>query len=226
MVTYSGWLKDQGKRQDAVGWFSRYWFGLEGRPRLSAVSSITEHLEARGLFQSVEHLTEAHDAAMKEYRQVRAGIVQAVQEQLPGPEHEVQEGAYGIPQAKAGEHAEEAEVASGTIQASELMPGVVSPTDVAGVVARATAAGVEAGERAEQRAEQALTDLSAGYTSSVLLAILKDLELVKLALGIARDADGAVVRFPAAVGVTEDGEDYPWGDWYADAVDGWDDRRD
>ncbi len=224
MVTYSGWLKDQGKRQDAVGWFSRYWFGLEGRPRLSAVSSITEHLEARGLFQSVEHLTEAHDAAMKEYRQVRAGIVQAVQEQLPGPEHEVQEGAYGIPQAEAGEHAEEAEVASGTIQASELMPGVVSPTDVAGTVQRATAAGVEAG-----KAHQALTELTAGDAGSaqaILIAILKDLELIKLALGIARDADGAVVRFPAAVGVTEDGEDYPWGDWYADAVDGWDDRRD
>ena len=193
MVTYSGWLKEQKARTDAVGWFAKYWFSLEGRPKLSAVSSITEHLESRGLFQSVEHLTEAHDAAMKEYRRMRDGVVRSVQEQLP------------VGNSDTGDPA-------GEVRDDPLTPGQV--------VDRATAAGMAAA-----RAHQTLADLTAGdvgNAQAILLAILKDLELIKLALGIARDEDGAVVRFPPAVAVAEAEEDCPWQQWYAEAVGGQD----
>jgi hypothetical protein len=190
--TYSGWLKEQKGRTDAVGWFAKYWFSLEGRPKLSAVSSITEHLESRGLFQSVEHLTEAHDAAMHEYREVRAGVMRPVadnpgqQDTLPGMETDQppKEGAFGIPQQSPGE-----------------------------IIAAATAAGVEAGKRHSYP----LVDLTAGdigNSEAILIAILKDLELVKLALGIARDEDGAVVRFPPAVTPFEHA-DFDWPVLYA-----------
>jgi hypothetical protein len=189
MPTYSGWLKEQKARTDAVGWFAKYWFSLEGRPKLSAVSSITEHLEQRGLFASVEHLTEAHDAAMKEYREVRAGVMRPVadntgqQDTLPGME----------------------------VRDDPLTPGEI--------VDRATQAGVAAAKSHSYP----LVDLTTGDVGSgqaILMAILKDLELIKLALGIARDEEGAVVRFPPAVTPFEAEEDFPWQQWYVEAVGG------
>ena len=191
MTTYSGWLKEQKARTDAVGWFAKYWFALEGRPKLSAVSSITEHLESRGLFSSVEHLTEAHDAAMREYRQMRDGVARPV----PSADNPGQQD---------------------TLPGMEARDDPLTPGEI---VERATAAGVEAGKKHSYP----LVDLTTGDVGSgqaILMAILKDLELVKLALGIARDEDGAVVRFPPAVTPFEDPDTWPWQRIYMEAVGG------
>jgi hypothetical protein len=153
----------------------------------------------------VEHLTEAHDAAMKEYRQHRDGVVRAVQEQMPGTE-EVSRGLFqAVQSAQDGmKAAGEATVTSGTIQADELTPFTsLTPGQIVG--------------QAAAQAHKTLTDLTAGdvgNAQAILLAILRDLELIKLALGIARDEDGAVVRFPPAVAPFEAEEDFPWQQWY------------
>ena len=69
MATYMQWLNGQVKRDDSVGWFSRYWRDLPDKPRLSSPDSIRKHLEQRELFASQEGLAAAYEATLSEYRQ-------------------------------------------------------------------------------------------------------------------------------------------------------------
>lgn len=79
MATFTQWLKEQeGREGDPVGWFAQFWRDLEGKPRLSAVHSVTKHLEDRNLFQLTPGLTEAHDAALAEYRHQREAVMRPV----------------------------------------------------------------------------------------------------------------------------------------------------
>jgi hypothetical protein len=77
--TYVAWLKEQETReQDPVGWFAQFWRDLPDKPRLHAPHSITKHLEERDLFRLTPGLTEAHDAALAEYRKHRERTVRSV----------------------------------------------------------------------------------------------------------------------------------------------------
>jgi hypothetical protein len=197
MATFFNWLTDQKDRQDATGYFARYWIELKPKPRLSSPSSILSHLEDReeGGFrdQAIEwkegtctglQIREAFDLTLAEYRKVRAQTVEA------------------------------AAAADGVVQQPQLPytdEGGQSPGEI---VERATAAAVTAG----QAHLMPLIDITAGDAGSsqaLLIAIARDLELIKLALGIARDEDGAVVRFPPAAGMPS--EPMHWAAWWDQA---------
>ena len=94
MTTFAGWLAEQRKREDAVGWFARYWRDLPETPRLSSPASIASHLEDRttkpGQDKAGERLPfgftdpdggnyvrDAYDQTLHQYREVRAQIVQS-----------------------------------------------------------------------------------------------------------------------------------------------------
>lgn len=226
MVSFVGWMKDQEKReQDPVGWFAQFWRDRE-HPRLSSPASIAKWLEDQGLFQSTPGLTEAYDATLAEWRKLRAQVVHdtAAQAGVQLPEHSPQ-----------------------FVQEQLPMPG---PAEA---VARATAAGVAAGaaHRAGSpggkilAASGNLSFQAGGNTEALLIHIARSVELIQLALGIARDEDGGIVRFPPAVEVrhpdagqarvlTTDGPPEPidgaeWAAWYEQAAvfatargEGWD----
>jgi hypothetical protein len=107
MATFTQWLKDQHKREDAVGWFSRYWDELPDHGRLSSPASIASHLEERpegGFTDPAQpHLRDAYDQTLREYRRERASIAQAVVDGAPQPE------LPGMPQQAAGEPQETVE---------------------------------------------------------------------------------------------------------------------
>lgn len=129
MTTFAGWLNDQRKREDAVGWFARYWRDLPETPRLSAPSSFASHLEDRESHPGQDkagnrlpygfrdpdggsYVRDAYDATLAEYRNVRAQIVQSVAgvpddapEQPAGPENRSQDvpGPAGQAVARATE---------------------------------------------------------------------------------------------------------------------------
>ena len=141
MTTFAGWLADQRKRDDAVGWFARYWRDLPETPRLSSPASIGSHLEDRttkpGQNKAGERLPfgftdpdggnyvrDAYDATLHEYRQVRAEIAQsaAAADGVPGAEA----GAEPQPASLAGQAVERAtQAAQAAVQRHAAMsPGV------------------------------------------------------------------------------------------------------
>jgi hypothetical protein len=196
MGTFVQWLSDQKDRQDATGWFARYWKELTPKPRLSSPASILSHLEDReeGGFRSEQiefkdgtctglQLREAFDLTLKEYREVRAQTVEAAA------------AADGVQQP----------------QLPYTDEGGQSPGEI---VERATQLAVSAGQ-AHMMPLIDITAGDAGNSQAILIAILKDLELIKLALGIARDEDGAVVRFPPAAGLPP--MDLDWAGWWGQA---------
>lgn len=211
MATFASWLTDQGPRTDAIGWFSRYWKELSPKPRLSSPSSIGSHLEDReqGGFraEAIEwkegtctggQVREAYDLVLKEYRHVRDQVVQAARAA----------DAVEQPQLPG---MEEASVTSGTIQASEMSPGEI--------VSRAAQAGREAAARHQVTS----ANVNPANTEAMLIHIARGVELIQLALGIARDEDGAILRFPPAVEVTyppADGarvltsDQFDWAGWW------------
>lgn len=150
MATFAQWLAEQKDRQDAVGWFSRYWKNLDGKPRLSSPSSIASHLEDRqapGGFRDPaiqtpdgtvtgDQLRQAYDETLKEYRAVRAQIVQAA----------AAESGVPVPQGGA-EPVSGAGAASGPPEPAQAVSGPAGEA-----VQRASAAGVSAAERARQAA--------------------------------------------------------------------------
>ena len=210
MATFVTWLKDQEKREgDPVGWFARFWRDLEGKPRLSAVASVTKHLEDRHLFEQVHGLTEAHDATLVEYRAHRAGTVRAVAQdagvQLPLPEH--QPGAEEPPRGLAGQAvdrataaAQEAAQARGFITADQMQQGVISPAPSVTITGGSPTA----------------ADLAS--LQMLLGAALRKLERIERAMGLATDEDDGAL--PAEL---------PWSAWYEQAAvfatargEGWD----
>jgi hypothetical protein len=146
MVSFVAWMHDQEKREgDPVGWFACYWRDLENKPRLSSPASIAKHLEDRGLFQSVNGLTEAYDRTLAEFRAVRAGSpLQPVPDQLPGvqdqlPLPDAQEPAQG-PAGLAVTHAAEAGLAAAQAHAEPQQARVMTRGELAaGAMAEKTA---------------------------------------------------------------------------------------
>jgi hypothetical protein len=117
MATFAQWLADQKDRQDAVGWFSRYWADLSPKPRLSSPSSIGTHLEDRdqGGFRAEligwpddetrftgTQLREAYDQVLHEYRQVRAQVVAAAQGIRAAPAGDGQQALPGMEAVPGG----------------------------------------------------------------------------------------------------------------------------
>lgn len=173
MTTFTQWLEDQRKREDAVGWFARYWKDLDGRPRLSSPSSIAQHLEDReapggfrdpaitlsdGSTCTGNQLRQAYDMTLKEYRDVRAQIVQAA---VPGAQGQ-----------------------------QDPLPGMETPQEpaqgLAGqAVARAAAAGLAAAQAAQDRAIAGQVLAEAGNVPLMLQLILAKLERIEEALGLA-----------------------------------------
>lgn len=192
MATFASWLKDQQPRQDAIGWFARYWDALTPKPRLSSPSSIGSHLEDRetGGFRdpAIEwkegtatggNVRDAYDAVLGEYRRHRAQTVAAAQ------------AADGIEQPVLPGMADE-----------EIPAAPLSPAEVVG---RATAAAVEAG-----RAHNVPSgNVNPANIEAMLIHIARGVELIQLALGIARDEEGQIVRFPPAAGMPNEVLDWP-----------------
>jgi hypothetical protein len=74
MTTFVQWLHAQEHRTDPVGWFSKTWMGIEGKPRLSSPARIGTWLEENGYFSedAGAQLRDAYDATLAEYRKIRA----------------------------------------------------------------------------------------------------------------------------------------------------------
>ena len=180
MTTFAGWLAEQRKRDDAVGWFARYWRDLPSTPRLSSPSSIATHLEDReghpgqdkagGYLpygfrdpQGGSHVRDAYDATLTEYRAVRAQIVQS---------------ASGVPAAAP-------EPPSGPENHAQEPP--------AAIIGRATDAGIAAAAQHAPPATQGInsTDIP------MLTAIYRKLERIEAFLGLA-DAEDGVPELPWA----------------------------
>jgi hypothetical protein len=200
VTTFAGWLSEQRKREDAVGWFARYWRDLPETPRLSSPASIASHLEDRTTkpgqnkagerlpygFTDPEggvHVRDAYDQTLHEYRAVRAQIVQSAAQEdgLPA----------GAPEPPAG------------------------PQSAAGVaVAAATAAAQEAAARHPVTSgmiapsQVTITHGSAalGTSEALLAAIYRKLSRIERAMGLESDEDGGQIPV-----------ELPWGAWYAQA---------
>lgn len=195
MTTFAGWLADQRKRDDAVGWFARYWRDLPETPRLSSPASIGSHLEDRttkpGQNKAGERLPygftdpdggnyvrDAYDATLHEYRGVRAEIVQSAA------------AAEGVPV--------QPELPLDGVQ----QPAEPQPASLAGqAVERATAAAKAAAQR----------HVPAGMTQ--LDRIEAKLDEIRLHLGLAITADqiaSGSITYPEPVIMGID-----WAQWYA-----------
>lgn len=209
MTTFAGWLAEQRKREDAVGWFARYWHDLPETPRLSSPSSICAHLEDRTAkpgqdkagnylpfgFKDPDgggHVRDAYDQTLHEYRAVRTQIVSsAVPEAgVPGP----QDDAGVTPGAIAG---------AGMPGAGESLSAppdgmTAQPQSPAGVaVQRATAAA---------QAAVAARPPQLDRIERMLAGLMRKFEGIERTLGLWTDDDG----YPLDA-------ELPWADWYARA---------
>jgi hypothetical protein len=140
MTTFAGWLSEQKDRQDAVGWFSRYWKQLDGKPRLSSPSSIGNHLEDRqapggfrdpaidlpdGTTVTGETVREAYDATLREYRAVRDQIVQPASGGEPAPDEPGPAGAAVQAATQAGVDAVQPPPGERVMSRGELAAGAM-----------------------------------------------------------------------------------------------------
>jgi hypothetical protein len=224
MATFTQWLDEQRDRQDAVGWFARYWKNLEGKPRLSSPSSIAQHLEDReaggfrdphiplpeadGSWCAGDQLREAYDATLKEYRAVRAQIVQSTAE------------AAGVPQVT--------ETWAGGEAVSPPLPGMPEPGPAAQAVQRASAAGLAA---AQAHGQPVITENAVTVAKTAQLdRIEAKLDAIMVTLGLAEppDADGSR-RIPGTVLEPRDPAEWlrqaipaitgqDWAGWYEQAA--------
>lgn len=179
MTTFAGWLADQRKREDAVGWFARYWRDLPSTPRLSSPASICSHLEDRTTQPGQDkagnrlpfgftdpdggqHVRDAYDATLHEYRQVRAQIVQSTAEGagVQPPLADAQQPAEPVSAGLAGQ-----------------------------AVTRATDAAVRAAQRHVQPTRIEIT--GSGGVETMLAVILRKLERIEAFLGLPDDLEWA-----------------------------------
>jgi len=188
MATFASWLKDQQPRTDAVGWFATYWDKLSPKPRLSSPSSIGSHLEDRETGGFRDSMIGLADGTSVTGTQLRDAY-DAVLTEYRGVRSQTVEAAraasgYEQPQLPLSDD-------------PELSPGQI--------VDRATAAATEAG-----RAHPVTSPSIEGWnTEALLIHIARGVELIQLALGIARDEDGQIVRFPPAAGMPNEVLNWP-----------------
>jgi hypothetical protein len=204
MATFVQWLKDQEKREgDPVGWFACYWRDLEDKPRLSSPASIAKHLEDRGLFQSVNGLTEAYDATLAEFRAARAGSpLRPVPGPVPGAQDQMPAGAAEDAQAHQREYerVRDSQPPAGAATFQPPLPGAQEPAQgPAGLaVTHATAAGLAAAQARAQPQQEIITLTPA--SGSQLDRIEAKLDAIMDALGLAEP------------------DELRWPDWYEQAA--------